>query len=256
MGKNVLIFAGTTEGRHIANRLASKVERLYVSVATEYGRESICHDISGEIIWGRMDEEEMAQFLLDKKIHIVIDGTHPFAQLVTANIKKACKKQGVTYLRCLREPEQRESSLQGNENMIVVQSVQEAVAYISQTEGNVLITTGSKELGLYTKIPNYQTRCYARVLSVKESVEKAIALGFQGKHLIAMQGPFSQALNQEMIRHTDARYMVTKESGVNGGYEEKVTAASEGNCKTVVIRRPQEEGYSINEIYRLCLNII
>ena len=35
----------------------------------------------------------------------MIDATHPFAVLVTGNIKRACERTEVRYLRCLREEE-------------------------------------------------------------------------------------------------------------------------------------------------------
>lgn len=35
-------------------------------------------------------------------------------------------------------------------------------------------------------------------------MEESIRLGFEGKHLIAMQGPFSKELNLAMLRALDA----------------------------------------------------
>ena len=59
-----------------------------------------------------------------------------------------------------------------------VESVPEAVEYLQNTTGNVLIATGSKELKEYTRIAGYKERCYARVLSTQVSVEESIRLGF------------------------------------------------------------------------------
>ena len=75
-------------------------------------------------------------------------------------------------------------------NAVWVKNIREAADYLKDKEGNVLITTGSKELAPYTEIPDYQSRCFLRVLSTKEAVQKAVENGFEGKHLIAMQGPF------------------------------------------------------------------
>ena len=106
--------------------------------------------------------------------------------------------------------------------MVCVDSVQEAAAYLSGTTGNILATTGSKELKSYTVIPEYEERVYARVLSLPEVVKSCAELGFTGKHLICMQGPFSLEMNTAMLRQYDIRYMVTKETGKNGGFPEKV----------------------------------
>ena len=114
--------------------------------------------------------------------------------------------------------------------------------YLEQTQGNILITTGSKELDKYTRLTNYKERCYARVLSVLPSVMQSIELGFSGKHLIAMQGPFSREMNLALLHQTEAKYFVTKESGKNGGFAEKLEAAV-----LLVIGRPIEEGLSVEE---------
>lgn len=246
MSKNVLIFAGTTEGRQLANVLADQVGKLYISVATEYGRDSFADSVPGEVIWGRMNEEEIGDFVTANSISLVIDATHPFARIVTENIKSACSNKQVTYLRCLRDasPE----VLDTDSDMLIVDSIEEAVAYLRHTEGNIFIATGSKELHLYTMLDDFQERCFARVLSVSESVSGAMESGFNGRHLIAMQGPFSEELNIAMLRHVQAKFFVTKESGKSGGFDEKVRAAEQTGCTLVVIGRPEEKGMSINEI--------
>ena len=63
-------------------------------------------------------------------------------------------------------------------------------------------------------------------------MKKSMELGFDGKHLIAMQGPFSKELNVAMLRQTEADYFVTKESGKTGGFEEKYEAAMEDDFNT------------------------
>ena len=110
------------------------------------------------------------------------------------------------------------------------------------------MSTGSKELGLYAELDDDQERFYARVLSVWESVKKSMELGFDGKHLIAMQGPFSKELNVAMLRQTEADYFVTKESGNTGGFEEKYEAAMETGTVLVVVGRPEEEGFGVEEV--------
>ena len=91
--------------------------------------------------------------------------------------------------------------------------------------GNILIATGSKELHLYTAIEDYRERCFARVLSTGPSVAESVRLGFEGSHLIAMQGPFSTEMNLALLRQTEAAYFVTKETGRAGGFHEKLEAA-------------------------------
>ena len=126
-------------------------------------------------------------------------------------------------------------------NSIYVKDTQAAVDYLKGVTGNILITTGSKELHLYTQIPDYESRCTARVLPTRSVVEACTELGFTGKHLICMQGPFDLEMNLATLRYADADFMVTKASGKNGGYDEKCEAALAAGVQLVVIGRPKEQ---------------
>lgn len=253
----ILVFAGTTEGRKLADFLGTCPVQAYVSVATEYGKTCVGEYPNVQVICGRMNREQMEVFMREHQITMVIDATHPYAVEVTRNIREACECVHVPYLRCLREEskagfvEEESSEVELEDTKVLhVDSVEQAVQYLEETEGNVLIATGSKELGLYTQIRNYRERCYARVLSVRESVEKAISLGFEGSHLIAMQGPFSEEMNLALLKQTRAEWFVTKESGKIGGFGEKVWAAKQSGATLVVIGRPKEEGMTVEEICR------
>ena len=72
-------------------------------------------------------------------------------------------------------------------------------------------------------------------------------LGFSGKNLICMQGPFTEDLNVAMLRQAQASWMVTKESGKSGGFLEKVQAAEEAKAVLVVVGRPFEVGKILKE---------
>ena len=115
--------------------------------------------------------------------------------------------------------------------------------------GNILVTTGSKELAAYTKIENYQQRIYARVLPSAEAVALCRSLGFEGRHIIAMQGPFSEEMNLVQLREYGCAYLVTKDGGAAGGFAEKMRAAQKAGAAAVVIDRPGSgEGVSLEEI--------
>lgn len=242
--KNIFVFAGTTEGRKIGTCLEEEKIKSYMSVATEYGKETAGAYQYVEVLYGRMEQAEMECFFAEHGIELVIDATHPFATVVTANVKEVCKRMEIPYFRCLREGIQKTEEEDG----YVVSSVREAVDFLENTAGNILITTGSKDLQEYKKLPHYKERCYARVLSTKESVEKAVQCGFTGAHLIAMQGPFSKEMNIATIRQVKAQWFVTKESGGTGGFPEKREAAKACGTKLVVIERPSEDGMCMEEI--------
>ena len=250
---DILIFAGTTEGRKLAEYASEIGAGCYVSTATGYGKEILGEHPGIRVLSGRMDEKQIVCFLGDKGIRLVIDATHPFARIVTENIRAACIRAEVKYVRWLREEGINVGKKTGGRQMVVVDSVRQAVEYLKTTKGNILIATGSKELHLYTEIDGYKERCFARVLSTPEAVEESAKLGFQGRNLIAMQGPFSREMNLALLRHAGADYFVTKESGKAGGFEEKLEAALEAGAVSVVIGRPCETGESLERTREILL---
>ena len=236
-----LVFAGTVEGRQLACGLADAGVLVTASVATEYGEKIIAPREGLTVHQGRMGREEMEAFIRAEGFVQVVDATHPYAAEVSANIRAACQGAEVPCMRLLRESESAEET----EDWVSVSSAAEAAEYLNHTEGNVLLTTGSKELKEFTAVRDYQTRLFPRVLSTAESVLSCVELGFEGKNLICMQGPFSEELNTAMLRQIGASYMVTKETGRSGGFGAKLAAARKAGVKVIVIGRPvREEGLS------------
>lgn len=238
---NLLVFAGTTEGRKLLETLSRVIggsgPAVYACVATDYGKDLLRSGLEHiHIRSGRLSEDGMTALMTEKRFDYVIDTTHPYAGLSSENIKAACRRAGCAYIRVLRP-----SGIREQMDCLFFGSHEEAAAYLDQTEGNVLLTIGSKELSKYTKVQDYQKRIFPRVLPMPGVVESCCALGFTGKQLICMQGPFTVELNAAMIRQTVARYIVTKDSGEAGGFFEKYLAARETDAVLLVIGREKEE---------------
>lgn len=240
--EKVIVFAGTTEGYELCRFLSEHQISVYACAATEYGGKALTETPYLHIHTGRLSREEMEAFFLKEEPNFVLDATHPYAAEVTDNIKRACEKTGFFYQRVLRE--------QGRqaEKAVYVESTEAAAEFLNTTEGNVLLTTGSKELKKFLGVKDYKERLYARVLSLPSVMEECSAAGFEGKHLIGMQGPFSRELNEAMLRQFHCRYLVTKDSGKAGGFQEKIDAAFSCGAIPVIIGRPlKEEGLSLVE---------
>ena len=81
------------------------------------------------------------------------------------------------------------------------------------------------------------------MLPTSNVLKKCEKLGITGSHLIAMQGSFPPEMNTLFLRQTKAKWLLTKDSGRAGGFQEKVEAARENGTRVVVIRRPEEGWY-------------
>ena len=238
----VLLFGGTAEGHALARRLAQAGLDVTCSVATAYG-EAVLEPTPGLTVRvGRMTEAEMAAEM-GKGYACVVDATHPYADQVSANIRAAAEAAGLPDYRLLRPREEAEGVLWAD-------SPADAAKMLAALPGNVLLTTGSKDLKIFTQVPDYQTRLYVRVLPSLESLSAALDLGYPAAHVICMQGPFPEKLNAALLEAVDAKILVTKDTGKAGGFSEKAAAAKAVGAQLLVIRRPtQETGMTLEALF-------
>lgn len=241
----IIIFGGTTEGRILTEQL-HKTERYDITVctATKYGGDLLPEpDEFLKVISHRIDKEEMLGLIrkeLSGQRGLVVDATHPYAALVSKNIKEVCKHTLTDMIRVLRS--ESEHSFENLGDIKGFKDVRQAVDYLTTVNGNILSTIGSKELGEFCRLADYRNRVYARILSVDEMIEKAKNLGFTDDNLICAQGPFSYEDNLSHIKSSNAKFLVTKESGSAGGFGEKVSACKSLGVQMIIIERPLEEG--------------
>lgn len=286
-GSDIIVFAGTSEGRLLYQFCADWGIRAVFCVATEYGRQVLCRaetarrqetetvrrqeaETGNETIWdtggagpvirvGRMEEAEMLTLFLEEKPVMIIDATHPYAVEATAHIKTAAKRyrqdsqiQECVYYRVLRSLSEAESMTQKETGVIYCADMEQAVAYLNHTAGNILVTTGSKQLDELCKLKEYAARIYLRILPNPDMLQECLKKGFPAEHVICMQGPFSEEMNVAMLHEYNICYMLTKQSGRTGGYPQKMEAARRCGVVPVVIVPPQEaDGVSVEEMQEI-----
>ncbi len=229
----IVIFGGTVEGRELAARLRAEGEDVIVSVTSEYARALLPHDICCRV--GALDRDEMARFLREIGPDQVIDCTHPYAVHATENIKACC---GAMNIPCERV-ERAASDGEWTHYVEHAATTEKAAEALKRTIGNILLTTGSHTLKAYTSEVE-PARVWARVLPTPEALSLCAAAGVAPAHIIAMQGPFSEALNAALYDQLAIRVMVSKDSGPQGGVAEKVIPALARDIHVILIDRPQE----------------
>ena len=257
-----LVFAGTTEGREAALMLARTGISVTAFTATDYGHEVLDGASDGlqnlTVESGRLSEEQIRELLLGEAPDtLVIDATHPYATQVTANIRRACMDAQKSYIRIVRK-----STFAGEPAGVTVLADAQALCEWANREENIkkkiLLTTGSKDLRIYTEIESYRDRVWPRILPDMDSLRIATELGYKKSNIICMQGPFSTEMNIAMIKSVGADVLVTKDTGATGGFDSKLEAALSSGIEAVVIGRPSDqearqadsEGMSLEELQR------
>jgi len=236
---SIFIFSGTTEGRELSSLLAERGYDCTVSVATEYGCEVMEMQEGVSVRTGRLNQEQMCVCFRQKNYLCVIDATHPFAGVVSAEIKRACEQEGLPYLRFCRPTEwESEEKIKGK-SALSFDTAWEAATWLKEREGKILLTTGSKDLSLIAGVIADPSRLYVRVLPGVESLQACEKAGIPKPQIIACQGPFSVEMNTALLHFSGARYLLTKETGRAGGFPEKMEAAYACQVQPVVIRNPE-----------------
>ncbi|WP_336137241.1 precorrin-6A/cobalt-precorrin-6A reductase, partial [Klebsiella pneumoniae] len=154
--------------------------------------------------------------------------------VVSQNIVRACASVGVLLSRYQR-PEQL-SDLR-HPLLHVVGDLNEACAVARRLGERILLTTGSKDLAAW-RAGLAEKTLLARVLPVPEVVQHCSDLGFGVGEIFALCGPFSAEFNAAFYRQCRADVVVTKASGAEGGYQEKVQPCLDAGIPCIVITRP------------------
>ncbi len=263
----IALFAGTSEGRELAERFRmhcsgqpqTKMQAasacaeeasgqtesdMDIYVTTDYGASLLPKAPRLRVHVGCFLREDMLRSFREAPPVLVIDATHPYASHISETLTAVCAELGLRYVR-IRRP-----SLSGEMSSAekpgvgfcvrYFDDISAAAAYLEAHEGNVLITTGAKELAEYAAVPDFSRRCFLRALPTEAVLRKAKELGLPADRLCLMQGPFSAEMNLALLRHCRAEFLVTKASGARGGFAEKWSAAERAGISLLVVGRPTE----------------
>lgn len=246
-GCDGIVIAGTTEGRQVIEALNRKRLKLAVTVATALGRQ-VLDGVEGieatEVFVGRRDEQGFCQLFERLAPVFVVDASHPFAVEVSRTVRAACAAKNVRYIRYVRpgEPRTDEPRTGGFPPVYGAADAYEAAALIREIPGNILLTTGANTVQVYAQeIPDFNERCYIRVLDTELSRKGCQDAGVPEAHVIAVNPPFSCEDNVKLIERYSIKALVSKDSGAAGGLPEKLAAAGRAGILVILIRRPAAE---------------
>ena len=233
----IWVLAGTGDSFELIDYLQEKKSKLDIisSVVTDYGKEKI-EDKDVKVIKKKLDRSQMVELINEYNIELIIDATHPFAEAVSRNTIAASNVTDTKYLRYERETI--DLSQYPDQYILPVHSYQEAAQKTDKFE-KIFLTIGSNNLKYFTdEIDKWQERLTVRILPNWKFIKKAEEIGFLPENIIALQGPFSQELNQVLFKEYGADVLVSKASGNVGGLDTKIKAAVELKIPIIIIRRP------------------
>lgn len=228
------LILGTSEGRNILKGLNKYTENLFVFTATTYGG-NIYEDYNyKKISTVPLSKEELLNIIKENNINVLVDATHPYAVNITKNTMDICKQLDIKYLRydrpsCI-------DKFKGFKNVIVVDNYSDLEKKLKNIQGNILNTTGSRNLD---KILNWKinNRIIHRVLPSLKVMQQCFDMGIKLEDLIAIKGPINEELNCGFIKQFHAKAMILKDSGLEGGTLEKIKSCIKCNIYAFVIKR-------------------
>ena len=230
----VWVFSGTRDGNELARLLVAAGQRVVVSVASQYGEDLVVRDVPGAaVIAGRLGIERRRELLLACRAKSVVDATHPHASEMTLQLTRLAKELGIDYVRYERPDTTCDAPVQQCDDL------QTAAHLAVELGSRIFLATGVTQLDSFLKHPGAAHRdWYLRLTPDPAQLQRALAAGIQRDHVIAMQGPFSQAFNEALWRDLEIDCVVSKESGEAGGYSAKASAAQTLGIPFIAIRRP------------------
>lgn len=225
----ILILGGTTEGRLAVNTLDESGCPFYYSTRGDEQEVSLHHGIR---LQGGMDAEAMEQFCRQKGIRLLVDAAHPFAEELHRNVAIVGQRLQVPVIRLERIYPPRTAC-----PVIWCAGYDEAVKKIQQSHpASLLLLTGVQSIARLAALwKDENIRCHCRILDRDSSRLLADRQGFPRERLCYYHEGEDERIVMEQL-HPEA--IILKESGLSGGFKEKVEVATSLGIQVFAIQRP------------------
>ena len=234
ISERLWLIGGTTESAELAAAIASLSRPCTITVTTQ-AAQTLYPKTPGLQVWvGRLDADQLEQFLQEQRIAAILDASHPYAVEISKMAMMVAAKQQIPYLRFERLAVDKPTE---SFPVISLNSFETLVAGNYLYQQRVLLTVGYKALPLFQ---NWQDKAtlFARILPAVTSLETAIASGFSPDRIIAVRPPITAELEKALWQQWGISLVVTKASGTAGGEDIKRTVAAELGIPLIIIARP------------------
>ena len=227
----ILVFGGTTEGRKAAEVLEEAGSPFFYSTKTG---EQYISLLNGQRVDGAMDAWAMKAFISRHGIRLIVDAAHPFASRLHQTIAAVASDTQIPVIRYERIYPPRDPDITWIDDYV----------QIPTDIHSLLATTGVQSISKLKWLEMFGVKVYYRILNRESSLLFAYEQGATDDQLC-----YYEDSNEIEV---DADAILLKESGLSGGFCEKVAAARAKGMRIIALKRQEMiHGDSINGPYGL-----
>ena len=221
----ILILGGTTQARELAERLAKHADfEVIVSLA---GRTKSPAPQPVPVRTGGFGGVAgLAKYLGDERIGALVDATHPYANIMSANAAAAARQAGVALIAFRRPPWRAVAGDRWTEAL----DVADAVHRLGERPRRVFVTLGRTELAPLSRAPQH-----SYLIRSVDPVEPPLPL--PRVNYVTGRGPFSEGDDRALMSAHAIDAVIAKNSGGTATYG-KIAAARALGIDVIMLRRP------------------
>lgn len=212
----ILVFGGTTEGRRAAEVLEEAGNSYYYSTKTGEQELTLHYGVRTD---GAMDGEAMRQFIREHAIRLMVDAAHPFAATLHQTIGEVASDMRIPVIRYERIYPPRDPDITWIDDY----------RQVPTDIHSLLATTGVQSISKLKWLEAEGVNVIYRILNRESSIRLAHEQGATDEQLCFFEDDILP----------DADTILLKESGLSGGFVEKVAEARERGMRIIVLKRPE-----------------
>ena len=199
----LLILGGTTEAANLAEATCARFGDRLAVITSLAGRTRHPAAVAGALrVGGFGGAAALAIWLGAENIAMVVDATHPYAERISANARRACATAGVARLIYMRPP----WTAGPDDRWRCVPDLDSAATLLPHIAKRALLTVGSKRLEAFAGL--HRVHLVVRMIDPPPGplplADYTVALG---------RGPFDETTETALLRREKIDAVVSRNSG-------------------------------------------
>lgn len=227
----ILLFGGTTEGKRVANYLNTKQLVYIYSTKTVVEFES--HP-NVEYRYGAFTENDLATFIDEKSVRLILDASHPFASQLHQTIAEVAFKRSIPVIRFERTYFERVI----HPKIYYVASFETVIEKLHELDCHHLLALTGVQSIVPLKPYWFEKQVTFRILPRDSSIQQALQTGVAEKNILAEMPGQGTTQEIQLIQTLGVDCVLTKNSGESGFLSTKIEAAIQTQTNLIIVERP------------------